>query len=61
MIKSLILTLPIAFVILLIAAAIIYALSHQENCPRCGKKIKPSYNICPYCSYRLNKEENIWY
>lgn len=30
----------------------------NKKCPKCGKKIKRSYDFCPYCGYDIKKEKD---
>ena len=31
---------------------------NQKNCPKCGKKIKQSFDFCPYCGGSLDNSNN---
>ena len=32
--------------------------SGLPQCPRCGKRVKPNYRICPYCAFNLTTLQN---
>ena len=33
---------------------------NNQECPNCGKKVKDSYEYCPYCGEQIEIEEDDW-
>lgn len=56
---------PLAVLMLLAIAGIVWALARQSghpaglSCPNCGRAVEPSWRLCPHCGATLRPEETV--